>query len=320
VKRYVRQDGTSLWIDATGVALRDDEGNLRNIVGIALDITERVRTRQALEASDKQLRMVNKELESLVYVASHDLRSPLVNLQGFSKQLATSAQKLEELLAEDVLPDEVQAAVKPLLHDRIPEALGFISSSTLKMDRLINGLLRLSRLGRIPLRPRVIDMDKLADEVVRASQYVITERGISIEIGELPDCYADEDQVNQVFSNLLDNAIKYLSPERPGEISITGERHGESVEYTVEDNGIGIADNHREIIFEIFHRLSPKDAAGGEGLGLSVVRRILERNSGGIRVESEAGKGSRFIVTLPAASGTRARVKTMEKVHHDAVA
>ena len=83
---------------------------------------------------------------------------------------------------------------------------------------------------------------------------------------------------------------------------------------------MGIARNHLDIIFEIFHRLTPKDNVGGEGLGLSVVRRILERNNGGIRVESEVGKGSRFIVTLPAAPGTRARMKTMEKVHHDAIA
>ncbi|MCA8919289.1 MAG: PAS domain S-box protein [Planctomycetes bacterium] len=317
VKRYVHKDGSSVWVDATGAAVREADGSLRNVVGIALNITERVRIREALQASEKQLLMVNKELESLVYVASHDLRSPLVNLQGFSKQLTTSVEKLERLLDEDTIPEEKHALVYPLLHERIPEALGFIASSTMKMDRLIKGLLRLSRLGRVVLRPRMVDMDKVIHEVVGAAQFIISERGISLEIDELPSCYADEDQVHQVFSNLLDNAIKYLAPDRAGEITISATRLDGSVEYIVADNGLGIAEDHQNAIFEIFHRLSPKDAAGGEGLGLSVVKRIVERNNGGVRVESKLGEGSRFIVTLPAVPGIASKVNTIEKVQHD---
>lgn len=318
MKRYVHKDGSSLWVDVTGAALRDDDGELIAIIGICLDVTARIETARSLEASEKQLRIVNKELESLVYVASHDLRSPLVNLQGFSKQLSTSIDRLKALLNEDVLPAELGPEILPLLNERIPEAISFIGASTLKMDRLIKGLLRLSRLGRVALHPRDLDMNTLIDEVVRASQFVITERGVNLEIGELPACHADEDQMHQVFSNLLDNAIKYLAPDRPGEISIHGERRGAFVEYTVSDNGIGIAGNHREIIFEIFHRLKPNDRTGGEGLGLSVVRRLLERNNGSVRVESTAGQGSSFFVTLPAVTGAQDDVNTLKGVHHDA--
>ncbi|MCA8944640.1 MAG: PAS domain S-box protein, partial [Planctomycetes bacterium] len=315
VKRYVCKDGTSIWVDATGAAVRQPDGTLRNVVGIALNITERVKIREALQASEKQLRMVNKELESLVYVASHDLRSPLVNLQGFSKQLTTSVEKLEQLLDEDVLPEDKRVQVFPLLHDRIPEALGFIASSTMKMDRLIKGLLRLSRLGRSVIHPRVVDMNKLMEEVVGASQFMITQKGISLEVGELPPCYADEDQLHQVFSNLLDNAIKYSSPDRPGEISISGQPVDDGVEYVVEDNGIGTAENHQSAIFQIFHRLSPKDQVGGEGLGLSVVKRIVERNEGDIRVESSPQEGSRFIVTMPAPPEGSTSFNNTQEVH-----
>lgn len=315
VKRYVCKDGSSIWVDATGAAVRQPDGTLRNVVGIALNITERVKIREALQASEKQLRLVNKELESLVYVASHDLRSPLVNLQGFSKQLTTSVEKLEQLLDEDVLPEDKRVQVFPLLHDRIPEALGFIASSTMKMDRLIKGLLRLSRLGRSVIHPRVVDMNKLMEEVVGASQFMITQKGISLEVGELPPCYADEDQIHQVFSNLLDNAVKYSSPDRAGEINISGKPVDDGVEYVVEDNGIGIAENHQAAIFEIFHRLSPKDQIGGEGLGLSVVKRIVERNEGDIRVESSPQEGSRFIVTMPAPPEGSTSFNNTEEVH-----
>jgi signal transduction histidine kinase len=145
-------------------------------------------------------------------------------------------------------------------------------------------------------------MNKLMAEVVASFEFQVKESGVKIRVEELPPCYGDETQINQVFSNLLDNALKFLDPDRPGMIRISGKAEKGRVTYCVEDNGIGIADKDREQIFEIFRRLDP-DAGIGEGLGLTIVRKILDRHSGKVWVESEPGKGSRFFVSLQTKGG-----------------
>ncbi len=303
IKQYLRKDGNTVWVDVTGAALRDDDGKLLAIIGISLDITERVEIAQSLEASERRLREANKELESIVYVASHDMRSPLVNLQGFSSQLAASVRKLQPLLAK--LPESEQQQAKVVLGEEVPEAVGFIASSTRKMDGLIKGLLQLSRLGRAPLQLKQLDMNRLIAETVGATQYVLNQQGVSVEAGDLPACWGDETQLGQVFSNLLDNAVKYRDPSRPALISVLGEVVGEYAAYTVQDNGIGIAADHQKQVFEIFHRLAPDGAVPGEGLGLSVVKRIVDRHEGDIRLVSQPAVGSRFTVFLPRFAGAR---------------
>lgn len=265
-----------------------------------IDLRDRLAAAEELSQSERRLRTLNKELESIVYVASHDMRSPLVNLQGFSRQLTAAIQKLEASVGE--LPEAKRTELEPIMREEIPEAIGFIASSTRKMDTLIKGLLHMSRLGRVQLHFTAIDMNRLMEEAVRATQFVLNERGIDVKVSDLPPCRGDEGQIGQVFSNLLDNAIKYLDPSRHGEIRIHGHREDGYSVYVVEDNGVGIAEDHQAQVFEIFHRLNPGGSVAGEGLGLSVVRRIVDRHDGDVRVESEPGKGSRFIVTLPATS------------------
>jgi signal transduction histidine kinase len=247
-----------------------------------------------------------------VYVASHDLRSPLVNLQGFGRIVGESVTRLSELLQGAGLAPELDAQVSQLVSEEIPEALGFIESSTRKMDRLIRGLLNLSRLGRVVLHPARVDMNALVRDAVSAMQYVISKHDAKVEVQPLPECYMDADQLSQVVSNLLDNAIKYRAPGRPPVIRVGGaESHGVAT-YTFEDNGIGIAENHQGVIFDLFHRLNPKDGIDGDGLGLTAVRRILERSGGAIRVESRKGEGSRFIITVPATPTDNAESGRME--------
>ncbi len=268
-----------------------------------VDLRQRLRAADDLRASERRLREANKELESIVYVASHDMRSPLVNLQGFSSQLSASVRKLQPLL--DRLPEGEQQQAKAVLGEEIPEAVGFIASSTRKMDGLIKGLLRMSRLGRAPLQLKQLDMNRLMAETVGSTQYVLNQQGVSMEVGDLPSCWGDETQIGQVFSNLLDNAVKYRDPTRPALISVRGEVSGEYAVYTVQDNGIGIAADHQKQVFEIFHRLAPDGAVPGEGLGLSVVKRIVDRHEGDIRLVSQPAVGSRFTVFLPRFAGAR---------------
>ncbi|MEE8373030.1 MAG: ATP-binding protein, partial [Dehalococcoidia bacterium] len=220
--------------------------------------------------------------------------------QGFSKELGYSLDEMASILESEGVPPEVRAKLNSILESDIADALSYIRTSISKMDSLLSGLLRLSRLGRAALNFEQLNMNELVSDIEMAFEYRIKEAGVKLEIGVLPPCQGDAVQVNQIFSNLLDNALKYLDPERPGIISVTGEeKDGEAV-YCVEDNGMGIAGEHQKKVFEIFHRLNPAGTTG-EGLGLNIIKKILTRHNGRIWVESEAGAGSRFYVLLPVA-------------------
>ncbi|MFH1377921.1 MAG: ATP-binding protein [Planctomycetota bacterium] len=266
---------------------------LNKFATITSDISERIRTEQLLEIK-------NKELEQIIYVTSHDLRSPLVNIDGYSSELEHS---LERLLKTAEPNDNPIEALKETIAMEFPDmasSLGFIHRSAKQMDRLLKGLLKFSRAGRQSLSLVRIDMDRLIDEVKSTLTFQAEQAGAKISLGRLPACKGDEVQVTQVFLNLIGNAIKFLKPDRPGHISVNGsEKSGRAV-YCVEDNGIGIAPEHLGIIFEMFHRLDPS-AGDGEGLGLTIVRQMLFRMDGEVWVESSFGEGSRFYVSLPAA-------------------
>lgn len=271
------------------------------------DMLEQIHLRemQRDEAEAEQHRLMseladkNKELEQVVYVTSHDLRSPLVNIQGFSKELAYSIEELTTLLqtVEDLTQVKEKAAI--ILEGDIPDSLKYILSSTAKMDALLAGLLKLSRVGHATVTFTTVDMNELILEINNAFEFHLKESGVTFTVGDLPPCFGNDVELNQVFSNLLGNALKYLDRNRPGIISITGRKKENMALYCVEDNGIGIAPEHQKKVFEIFHRLNPEDTQG-EGLGLAIVNKIVARHNGKVWVESEPGKGSHFYVSLPA--------------------
>jgi len=264
------------------------------------DVSERKKAEQERARLNAALTAKNTELEQMVYVASHDLRSPLVNIEGYSKELDYTVKELKDLLAGN-LPAELAPEIVPLLDQEIPEALRFIHTSASKMDSLLAGLLRLSRTGRAALTIEALNMNQLVREVLDSFEFQLKETGILPEVGELPPCRGDALQVNQVFSNLVGNALKYRDPVRPGVLKITGRFEESRVVYCVEDNGIGIDPAHGAKVFEIFHRLNPSHGPG-EGLGLTIVKRIVERLGGSIWLESSLGEGCRFFVALPSAA------------------
>jgi light-regulated signal transduction histidine kinase (bacteriophytochrome) len=232
-----------------------------------------------------------------VDVASHDLKSPLVNIIGFNGELSCACKKLSDILEQSASP-ELQNAVKPLVRD-IRESQQFIQSGGTKMQVLIEGLLKVSRIGTQPIEIQCIEMGPMIEGVLRTMKYQIQTSAAVVRIGDLPPCMGDPAQVNQVFTNLIDNALKYLDPARPGVISIDGHRKAKRSIYHVSDNGIGIQPECFSKIFEIYHRLNPEQENTGQGLGLTIVARIMERLGGHIAVTSEYGKGSTFIVNLP---------------------
>lgn len=259
--------------------------------------------RDAAEAEQRRLNVEleekNKELEQVVYVTSHDLRSPLVNIQGFSKELGFSLEELSTLVNSEKLPEDVKEKFSLILEEDIPDSLKYILSSTARMDSLLSGLLKLSRVKRTSTTFKNIDMTELINEISNAFEFQLKEGGVEFKIGDIPSCFGNDDQITQMFSNLLNNALKYLDPGRPGKIHITGRQEGDRVIYCVADNGIGIPLKHQKKVFEIFYRLNPDDT-NGEGLGLAIVSKIITLHGGDIWIESEPGKGSRFFISLPA--------------------
>jgi signal transduction histidine kinase len=166
------------------------------------------------------------------------------------------------------------------------------------MDRLINAILRLSRLGHTELDLQPLDMNELVEEIVNSFVHRISKTGAEVSIGALPEIVADRTAMEQIVGNLLDNALKYLHPDRPARIEISGWSDGEDKVFQVRDNGVGIEEGELERIFQIFQRSGRQDVPG-EGMGLAYVKTLARRHCGHVWCESELGIGSNFSFTIP---------------------
>ena len=280
-------------------------GSILAIVAASLGVTLIWRYREAQFArqelaerrhSETILGRKNAELEHLIYAASHDLRSPLVNIEGFSRRLEKTCNELSAALEKSSDPAGRQAV--ELSRVQIPKSINYIRAGVSKMNALISGLLQLSRLGQASLRPHILDMNRMMQQLTTSMAYQIQKAGATIQYDALPACTGDPLLINQVFSNLLDNALKYRDPARPLVIRITGKTEAGQKIYCVSDTGLGIPSGSLTKVWELFHRLNPSGPQG-EGLGLNLVRRILDRHDGRAWVDSTSGEGSRFYVSLP---------------------
>jgi len=266
------------------------------------ELEERVRVRTA-ELAERNLLLTQKteENEMFVYSVSHDLRSPLVNLEGFSEELHVAVQDVETLLTDPRLPADLTAKARGLLESGLKEPVGFIRTAVGRLSRIIDALLRLSRAGRVVYQPQILDMGAITRRVVDALRRTIEERKAEVVIGELPRAWGDPMAVEQVLANLIGNALNYLDPQRPCRIEVGSCSDGPNSarSYFVRDNGIGIPSAYFPKLFQTLQRLHP-DKAPGEGIGLAIVRRVLERLGGTVRVESTPDVGTTFTFTLPA--------------------
>jgi signal transduction histidine kinase len=255
--------------------------------------------KERIKQLNEDLIIKNHEMENIVYVASHDLRSPLVNIIGFSEKLGKLQQTLIHDLDFELIPEAKREGLRTLLQDKVPRALHFIQAGAGKIDSLINGLLSFSRVGRIPLSFVTLNMNEVLNSVVQALTFQIQECQAQISIDTLPPCRGDTTQLNQAFTNLIDNALKYRDPHKPLLVDITGHPEGDFIEYQVSDTGPGIQVEHQPKIWELFHRLDPQHTPPGEGLGLTLVKKIIERHGGKIWVFSTPGQGTTFFIRLP---------------------
>lgn len=250
-----------------------DEGNIAtHVVLLARDVTERMR-------QELTIRSKNRELEQFAYVASHDLKAPLRHIGAFTDILA------EELAA---MPDNPEVA----------KAMSVIKRGSVEMRQLIDALLRFSRVGNDAMRVTPVALQGLVEEVW--GSFVEAElNGAGLEVGELPEIDGDRDRIRQLVQNLLANALKFRSEERPLSILVSAEDCGEHWQIRVRDNGIGIAAKHRDRVFEMFQRLHARSRYEGSGIGLSICKKVIEQHGGTIVFESDGATGTTFVIEWP---------------------
>ena len=258
------------------------------------------------------LREANDEIQRFAYIVSHDLRSPLVNIMGFTSELeelrADIFKRIGTLRVAAIsdpprkadggdVESTLDAEDKQLL-EGFSEALEFIKSSIAKMDRLITAILNLTREGRREFEPVMIDTRELIEAIVTTVAHQASEAQAQIRIEPLPEITSDRLALEQIFSNLIDNALKYLKPGVPGDISIRGRTKLGYAIFEITDNGRGIDPKDHQRIFDLFRRAGIQDQPG-QGIGLAHVRTLVRRLGGTMSVASELDKGSSFTVTLP---------------------
>jgi signal transduction histidine kinase len=244
-------------------------------------LLKRVTERSAeLEAANRQLRTVNRELEAFTRTVSHDLRSPLGTMIGFAELLLLD--KSDSLTAEQrEFATEIFNGGKRLL-------------------RLTDELLRFARLGHQPLTRQRVDVAAMVNEIVRELRAAEPQRSVAAHIGPLPDVHADPTLLRQAFTNLLSNAFKFTRRTTDASIHVEGHREGNDSVYVVMDNGAGFDMRQADRLFTLFQRLHSDDQFEGTGVGLSIVQRILEKHGGRIEAHGAPGKGARFAMILPA--------------------
>jgi signal transduction histidine kinase len=282
--------------DAAEAQLRDNNLNLESTV----------------QERTADLREANEEIQRFAYIVSHDLRSPLVNIMGFTseleelrgdifKRIATLGRGASAPLVPDHASDDAEPALdgadKQLSQD-FTEALGFIKSSIGKMDRLITAILNLTREGRREFEPVPIDTRELIEGIVSTVAHQASEANAQIRIEPLPDIVSDRLALEQIFSNLIDNALKYLKPGVPGDITVRGQARLGFAIFEIADNGRGIDPKDHQRIFDLFRRAGTQDRPG-QGIGLAHVRALVRRLGGTMSVASELHNGSTFTITLP---------------------
>lgn len=288
--RIRRKDGEYHWFQTRAVPLRNTENNITKWLGANTDI-DSIRKAEAqlinynkdLEQSvikrTEQLEMANKELEAFSYSVSHDLRSPLRSVHGFSN-----------ILMQDYGKE---------LDDEGRRICGIISSSAVQMSQLIDDLLNFSRIGRTSMNPTQLDMGSIAASVISELKTMPENNKVKFTLPKLLNAWGDSNLMKHVWKNLLANAVKYSSKAEIPKIIIKSCREGDTIIYSVRDNGVGFDMGYVDKLFGVFQRLHSEAEFEGNGVGLAIVQRIVMKHGGRVWAEGKVGKGAVFHFTLP---------------------
>jgi PAS domain S-box-containing protein len=266
-----RKDGTELPVSVSAVAIRDENGNFVKSRSITFDNRER-------KAAESKIKNLNAELESFTYSVSHDLRAPLRSIDGYSKILVEDYA--------DKLDDEAKRIINVVLRN------------AKKMGKLIDDLLDFARLGRKELLQTNVDVDNLVKSVI-ADELEIQESNVKITASSLAPCLGDVDMLRQVWQNLISNAIKYSSKNNEAAIQITSSFLNGEIIYCVKDNGVGFDMSYAPKLFNVFQRLHKMEEFGGTGVGLAIVKRVIDRHHGRVWAEAKLNEGATFYFSIP---------------------
>lgn len=276
-----RKDGELFPIEVGLTPITVDKENY--IISSIIDISERLQQQRALKNLNVELRRKNQEMEQFIYAVSHDLKAPLVTIAGFANRLKN---------AEDLQ-----------LHDDHRHKLDRILANVRSMESLLQDLLHLSRIIKRDLEKAPVDTNATLQHVLDSLEGDIKKSGAVIQVeGTLPQLYAQESLLFQCIQNVISNALKYCKPDVSPVITISAASETGHSGVCIRDNGIGIAEHHQERIFHVFERLNP-ESAEGSGVGLSIVKTIMEKHSGKIILESTVGQGTSFIMLFPDLKG-----------------
>jgi len=286
-------DGSYRWMLVMMRVIAASNGTPRQIVGAWMDVTNRKHAEEAArqavadsEAHRESLERANQELEAFSYSVSHDLRAPLRAMHGFVTAF------------EDEYGRQVD--------DEGRRLLGVIARNTRKMGRLIDDLLEFSRAGRRTFEPRILDMTKLVQIIFRELHERESDRTIELRLTPLPVAFADPAMIRQVWVNLIGNAIKYTRPRATARVEVGGREDGDHARFWVRDNGVGFDMSYIHKLFGVFQRLHKERDFEGTGVGLALVRRIVERHGGTVVAQGTVDEGARFEFTLPLRASSHA--------------
>jgi light-regulated signal transduction histidine kinase (bacteriophytochrome) len=232
---------------------------------------------EIIRNANKDLTAANKELEAFSYSVSHDLRAPLRNIDGFSKIV------LEEYAEQ--------------LDGMGKHYLNRVRNGAIKMSQLIDDMLSFSRVGRTEIHLKQVDMNRLVNNVLRDYTEIIKDKDVEVKVDDLPEILCDQNMIQQVFSNLISNGIKYSNETEQPKVKVGFDENMKA--FYVKDNGIGFEMQYHDKIFKVFQRLQLPEDYEGTGIGLAIVKRMLERHKGNIWAESEPDRGATFYVQLP---------------------
>jgi len=291
-----RKDGSFYTEEMTITPVRDHTGEIARFIAIKQDVTERRKAQeeirklneeldQRVKARTAELEAANKEMEAFTYSVSHDLRAPLRYINGFS-----------DILLEDYVSS---------LDGNGRANLERIKAAATNMGHLVDGLLKLSRLGRQALKRRLTALNPLVDAVVEEIRPDLKDREIEWRIGRLPAVECDPELVRRVLVNLLSNAVKYTRPRQHGVIVVDHTMAGGRPVFFVRDNGVGFNMKYADKLFGVFQRLHRAEEFEGTGVGLATVQRIIHKHGGNVWAEAELDKGATFYFTLGSAAERR---------------
>ncbi len=287
--RLKNKHGSYTWIRCRGITLHNDDGNPIRIAGSHTDISDQKQALAVMEhmqretqAKAEALEHSNRELDQFAYIASHDLKAPL-------RAIANLSQWIEEDL-EEVMTDDTR------------KQMGLLRGRVQRLEGLINGILQYSRVGRVDMKTEMVDTTLLLAEVLDG---LAPPPGLHIDIAlDMPCLVTAPLPLSQVFGNLLSNAIKYHDRPDSGHIAVSARNlKGGGYEFSVADDGPGIAPEFHDKVFQIFQTLNARDKVESTGIGLTVVKKVVEQLGGEITLESAEGEGSTFRFTLPEDSG-----------------